>query len=93
MNFTDNTTFNFINNFSPTLTGYAEGGAMTAFQSTINFLGLCSFINNSAEDGGAILATDSKLNIILYICFFMTIPVMIEHISFGDSQQHCQEKR
>ena len=65
VNFTDNTTF--IDNFSPTSTGYAEGGAMTAFQSTINFLGLCSFINNSAEDGGAILATDSKLNICTFL--------------------------
>ena len=66
VNLSDNAT-TFVNNISPISIGYPEGGAITAFQSTINFLGLCSFINNSAENGGAILATDSNLNVYTFL--------------------------
>ena len=38
-----------------------EGGALTLFQSNIFFDGVCNLQNNSAENGGAIHSTDSKL--------------------------------
>ena len=72
VNFTGDTTFE--KHSSPTHMAsqfsYPEGGAITAFQSDINFLGPCSFINNSAENGGAILATDSNLNVYTQFCSF-----------------------
>lgn len=37
------------------------GGAITAFQSEINIFGSCILKNNQAVNGGAVLATDSKL--------------------------------
>ena len=38
-----------------------EGGAMTLFQSNVFFNGMCSLEHNIAENGAAILSTESKL--------------------------------
>ena len=38
-----------------------EGGAITSFQSDLTFTGLCHLLNNQAENGGAILAIESKI--------------------------------
>ena len=43
------------------LATYEEGGALTMFQSTIAFKGICSLIRNQAKIGGAIHATESKV--------------------------------
>ena len=40
-----------------------EGGAFTAFQSTISFLGKCTLMENKAQIGGAIYASESTVNI------------------------------
>ena len=63
VNFTGNITFE---KNSPQASSYQEGGAITAFQSNINFLEVCSLINNTATNGGAILATQSKLYVFMY---------------------------
>ena len=43
---------------------YREGGAITAFQSSIFIDGTCIIRNNSAEDGGAMYTTQSKVNVL-----------------------------
>ena len=43
---------------------YQEGGAITGFQSSIFFDGSCTISNNSAENGGAIYLTQSKVNVL-----------------------------
>ena len=65
------TTVNFINfnSFESCMStevdrvNFEEGGALTAFQSTINFEGRTTFDNNQADYGGAIHSTESVLNI------------------------------
>ena len=65
------TTVNFINfnSFESCMSAevdrvnFQEGGALTAFQSTINFEGTTTFDNNQADYGGAIHSTESVLNI------------------------------
>ena len=44
-----------------TVSAAIEGGAITAFQSEINIFGSCILKHNQAVNGGAVLATDSKL--------------------------------
>ena len=46
------------------ITIYQEGGAITGFQSNFFLDGKCIIKNNHAENGGAIYATQSKLNIL-----------------------------
>ena len=65
---TSNVTFmgsvRFLNNQLSQTTSYSYmqvGGAVTLIQSNAYFYGSCSFENNHAENGGAILSTDSKL--------------------------------
>ena len=43
---------------------YQEGGAITGFQSSIFLDGSCTIRNNSAENGGAIYLTQSKVNVL-----------------------------
>ena len=47
--------------YSDVIAAHQEGGAITSFKSTIHFIGVTSFSNNQAKNGGAILATDSTL--------------------------------
>ena len=53
-----------FNNSSPDMpndtTIHQQGGAITSFQSTIFLHGACTLKYNEAENGGAILATESK---------------------------------
>ena len=43
---------------------YQEGGAITGFQSDIALDGTCNLTNNSAENGGAIYTTQSKVHVL-----------------------------
>ena len=55
-----------INNSSPDtlndITIYQQGGAITSFQSRVFLYGACILMHNDAENGGAIFATESKIN-------------------------------
>ena len=57
--------YSFINNEPPHTTAnkVKEGGAITLFLSNAFFDGICSLEYNNAENGGAILAAESKLYI------------------------------
>ena len=65
--FNSNITFSgctkFVNCSPPqnTSANFKEGGALTLFQSTLTFQGMCRLENNHAEIGGAIVGTESKL--------------------------------
>ena len=104
MAFNSNITFSgytiFMNN-RPSQAAYGafqEGGAMTLFQSNIYFDGECTLEHNHAENGGAILSTDSKL----YVNDNVTIAhnTATDHhgsrngggISFSNSELYCQQK-
>ena len=68
-----NSNFNFsgytrFENCTESLSGTAndieacpEGGAITSFQFTVIFTGVCTLSNNQARYGGALLATESKV--------------------------------
>ena len=47
--------------YSDVIPAHQEGGAITSFKSTIHFIGVTSFFNNQARNGGAILATESTI--------------------------------
>ena len=57
----------FVHNLQPQRSlspdNFQEGGAITLFQSIVLFDGMCSLQNNQAENGGALLSTESKLYI------------------------------
>ena len=55
-----------FNNFSPNVTAtiHQEGGAITSFQTEMNIYGRCSFFNNNAEVGGAMLVIESKIFVV-----------------------------
>ena len=71
--FNSNLTFSghltFENSMEPVIAGNGstsqEGGAITSFQSTVNFTreSVVHFSNNRASDGGALLATESTITI------------------------------
>ena len=71
MAFNSNITFlgyaRFVNNQPPQTTtdDFQEGGAITLFQSSVYFDGVCNLKHNFAANGGAIHSTESKLYVIL----------------------------
>ena len=79
---------------SQTITGdFQEGGAITLFQSSVYFDGVCNLEHNLAETGGAILSTESKL--------YVNGDVTIAHnaatrngggVYFSISELNCEER-
>ena len=68
----------FENCFTVSQYTLGEGGALTSFQSTVNFYGETSFLNNQARQGGAILATDSRIT-------FHGTTTIANNVAFSDS--------
>ena len=63
VNFTNFNSFESCMSAEVDRINFQEGGALTAFQSTIYFEGTTTFDNNQADYGGAIHSTESVLNI------------------------------
>ena len=63
VNFTHFNSFNNCTTSQLSRSNFREGGALTAFQSTVYFEGTTTFHSNLADSGGAVHSTESVLNV------------------------------
>ena len=61
--YNSNITFLGRTNFVNCRSAYSEGGAITIFLGRIILTGMCTFTNNTAENGGAIRAIESQVDV------------------------------